>query len=290
MAELFKQKHIVNKCCIIGLGLIGGSLGLALAKYGVASERWGYDTDPLAMENAVGKGAVDKTASLPEALKEADLVILSAPVGKIPFLLGEIAPHLHRNVLVTDVGSSKKIIVGAMQKRLPGACLGGHPMAGSELSGVEAANPDLFQGAVYFLTPVKDTPLQKVELMEKVILSIGARPKQIDCEEHDRIMAPLSHLPMLVSCGLVNVLGRYNEQCSTIFSLAGNGFKDTTRIAAGDPLLWSDIFASNKDNLREALSLFLQEMQTMSEYLDGKDQNGIYESLRKAASLRSNLP
>ena len=110
--------------------------------------------------------------------------------------------------------------------------------------------------------------------MEKIILTIGARPMLINIEEHDRIMAPLSHLPKLISSGLVNVLGRYGEEYQAIFSLAGNGFKDTTRIAAGNPQLWLDIFESNIDNLKEALSLFLQEIQTMIAYLDEEDKRG----------------
>lgn len=289
MAALSK-KNIVKKCCIIGLGLIGGSLGLAFGKYGIAFERWGNDTDPRAMEKAVKSGAVDRTAQLPEALEGTDLVILSAPVGKIPALLEEIAPHIDNNALVTDVGSSKRVIVEAMQKVLPGLCLGGHPMAGSELSGIEAAGPDLFKKAVYFLTPDADTPAHKVELMEKIILTIGARPMLINIEEHDRLMAPLSHLPKLISAGLVNVLGRYGEEYQAILSLAGNGFKDTTRIAAGNPQLWLDIFESNKDNLKEALSLFLQEIQTMITYLDEEDKSGLYGSLQRAASLRRHLP
>ncbi|NLX90805.1 MAG: prephenate dehydrogenase [Firmicutes bacterium] len=291
MAELSRKKNIVKKCCIIGLGLIGGSLGLAFGKYGIAFERWGNDADPRAMEKAVKSGAVDKTAPLPEALEGAELVILAAPVGKIPALLEEIAPHVVDNkTLVTDVGSSKRAIVAAMQRVLPGLCLGGHPMAGSELSGIEAADPDLFTKAVYFLIPDADTPTHKVELMEKIILAIRARPMLINAEEHDRIMAPLSHLPKLISSGLVNVLGRYREEYRAIFSLAGTGFKETTRIAAGNPQLWLDIFESNKDNLKEALSLFLQEIQTMIVYLDEEDKSGLYGSLQKAASLRSHLP
>lgn len=289
MAEPFKQKDTIKKCCIIGLGLIGGSLGLALGKYGIASERWGNDANPRAMEKAKKKGAVDKTAALPDALEGSDLVLLSAPVGKIPALLEEIAPHLAENTLVTDVGSSKKVIVEAMQKTLPGICLGGHPMAGSELSGIEAADPDLFQNAVYFLTPAENTPAQKIEMMENIVFSIGARPRRINDVEHDRIMAPLSHLPQLVSYALVNVLGKYSEQDPAVFPLAGNGFKDMTRIAAGDPLLWLDILKSNKDNLKDALALFLQEIQTMLRYLDGEDKDGLYESLHKAASLRRDL-
>jgi len=290
LVERFKPGYIITKCCIIGLGLIGGSLGLAFGKYGIALERWGYDANLKAMEEAIKRGAVDQTGPLPDALKGAELVILSTPVGKIPPLLEAIAPYLQKNALVTDVGSSKRVIVEAMQNVLPEVyCLGGHPMAGSELSGIEAANPDLFQEAVYFLTPVRNTPANILGLMEKIILSIGARPRQINSEEHDQIMAPLSHLPKLISSALVNVLGRYGAEDQTLFSCAGRGFKDTTRIAAGDPQLWLDIFESNKDKLMDSLTLFLEEITLMMGYLDKGDKDGLNESLQKAAFLRRHL-
>ncbi len=165
-------------------------------------------------------------------------MILATPVGKIPPLLREIAPHLSSNALVTDVGSSKRVIVEAMQN---------------------------------------------------IIYSIGARPMQISPGEHDRIMAPLSHLPKLLSVALVNVLGKYSAEDNTLLSLAGKGFKDTTRIAAGDPQLWLDIFESNKDNLRDALALLLEELQAIAVCLDGGDKTYLTNSLEKAAALRGVL-
>lgn len=288
MAGLSKGNQIIKKCCIIGLGLIGGSLGLALGKYGLAEERWGNDINPRAMEEAKERGVTDKTtSSLADAVKDAELVILSAPVGQIPLLLEKIAPYLHKKALVTDVGSSKKVVVDAMQNILPGnCCLGGHPMAGSELSGLEAARPDLFQGAVYYLTPGENTSVDAVQLMEKIILSIGARPLQISSGEHDRIIAPLSHLPKLISSALVNVLGAYAENDLHLLSLAGKGFKDTTRIAAGDPQLWLDIIVSNKENLHDSLAMFLEEVKTMLKYLEQEDKEGLFALLQKAAFLR----
>ncbi len=292
MVGLSEQDQMIKKCCIIGLGLIGGSLGLALGKYGLARERWGNDINLMAMEEAKKRGAADKTtSSLADAVKDADLVILSAPVGQIPPLLEQIAPYLHKEALVTDVGSSKKFVVEAMQNVLPGiCCLGGHPMAGSELSGMEAARPDLFQGAAYFLTPGENTSAHALQLMEKIILSIGARPLQLSPGEHDRIIAPLSHLPKLISSALVNVLGTYDEKDHHLLSLAGRGFKDTTRIAAGDPQLWLDIFASNKENLKDSLTMFLEEVKTMLKCLEQEDKDGLLALLQKAAFLRRRIP
>lgn len=291
MAGLSEQEQVINKCCIIGLGLIGGSLGLALGKAGLARERWGSDTNPHAMEEAKRRGAAEKTTPLlADAVKDAELVILSAPVGQIPLLLEKIAPYLHKKALVTDVGSSKKIVVEAMQTVLPGTCcLGGHPMAGSELSGMEAAKSDLFQGSTYFLTPGENTSAHAVKLMEKIILSIGARPLQISPEEHDKIIAPLSHLPKLISSALVNTLDTYDEKDHHLLSLAGRGFKDTTRIAAGDPQLWLDIFAGNKENLKASLTMFLEEINKMMSCLDQEDNDGLFELLQKAAFLRRRI-
>ena len=221
MAGLSKGNQIIKKCCIIGLGLIGGSLGLALGKYGLAEERWGNDINPRAMEEAKERGVTDKTtSSLADAVKDAELVILSAPVGQIPLLLEKIAPYLHKKALVTDVGSSKKVVVDAMQNILPGnCCLGGHPMAGSELSGLEAARPDLFQGAVYYLTPGENTSVDAVQLMEKIILSIGARPLQISSGAIEYGSSQSS--AEVISSALVNVLSAYAENDLHLLSLAG---------------------------------------------------------------------
>ncbi len=282
---------LVKKCCIAGLGLIGCSLGLALGKHGLALERWGYDIAPQARKEAEARGAVDKTAPLAQALDGAELIILAAPVGLIPGLLAEAAPFLAEGALVTDVGSSKRAIVEAAHKVLPPgtAFIGGHPMAGSEQPGIGRAHPDLFQEAAYFLTLESLVPEDGLELMKKIIHRIGAYPVTITPAEHDRLMAPLSHLPQLIATALVNTLAGYSRADSTIPSLAGRGFKDSTRIAAGAPYLWQDILISNRDNLLDCLDLFMQEIERLRGYLKQGDKEGLSSSLVKAASLRRTL-
>ncbi len=291
MVGTFKNSCIVEKCCIIGLGLIGGSLGMALGRYGIARERWGNDLEPRAMEKAMDKGAVDQTASLADALRGAELVILAAPVAVNLQLLEVIAPLLGKKTLVTDVGSSKREIVEAMERRLPPGSdgVGGHPMAGSELSGIDSASPHLFRETVYFLTPGRTASQDALELMEKIALLFGARPLRISAREHDRVMAPLSHLPHLIAAALVNVLGGSSGGVGSLSSLAGGGFKDTTRIAAGDPALWSDILLSNADHVGEALDLFLREVDILRGHLERRNKDGLYNSLTTAASLRRSL-
>ncbi len=291
MAGPFKQNYLVTKCCIIGLGLMGGSMGMALGKYGVALERWGYDLNPRAMEEAKARGAVDETGPLSRTLDGAELVIMATPVGAVPLLLETIAPLLDSKALVSDMGSSKRVIAEAMCSRFSPErkSVGGHPMTGSQLSGVGSASAELFRDAVYFLTPVRDAPQNSPELMEKVVRLIGAHPLRIDAREHDELMAPLSHLPQLVSVALVNVMVRYSRKKGDLSSLVGGGFKDTTRIAAGDPLLWRDIFISNKDNVKESLQLFCKEMEVFIGCLDRGDEEGIYRFLKGAASFRRSL-
>ncbi len=291
MAEPSKKKSILTKCCIIGLGLMGGSMGMALGKCGLVQERWGFDLNPRAMKEAKDRGAVDETGPLSSALERAELVIIAAPVGVIPSLLENIVPLLDSNALVTDMGSSKLFVTEAMCSKLPPWIhgIGGHPMAGSELSGIGSASAELFQDAAYYLTPARGVTQKSLELMEVVVRSIGARPQLIDPWEHDMLMAPLSHLPQLVSVTLVNVMARYSQKKNEISSMVGRGFKDTTRIAAGDPLIWRDIFLSNKGNVQESLKTFFQEMEVFIDCLERGDEEGIYNFLEGAASFRRSL-
>ena len=256
-------KPLYAKCCILGLGLMGGSMGIALGSNNVVGERWGYDVDALAMEKAVERGAVDNAADLNapglrQALQDAELIILSAPVRQSLKILEEIAPLLQKGALVTDVGSTKKKIVRAMEDLLPPGVtgIGGHPMSGSEKSGIAAADAALLKNAAYLLTPARNTPPKKLEKLQTAIRAIGAIPFILDPEEHDKLAALISHLPHLVAVTLVNTLKNSGYEQNLLHAFAGNGFKDTTRIAMGEPSVWYDIFSTNKSNLNDALNSF----------------------------------
>lgn len=284
-------KALFTKCCIIGLGLMGGSMGMALGKYKVVEERWGYDIDTQAMAEAREKGAVEQTGALSQALQDAELVILSMPVRQIMKTLEEISFYLPKCAVVTDVGSTKQKIVEVMERVLPPGVtgIGGHPMAGSEQAGITAANPFLLENATYLLTPTRQTPKAALEKLQQTIQAIRARPVVLEPEEHDRLVALVSHLPQMVAVTLVNTLKNCDQEQELLFTLAGTGFRDTTRIAMGDPAMWYDIYTTNKKFLRESLKLFIEELTLLHGYLEKGDEKEVKKILADARLSRSSL-
>lgn len=285
------SKPLFKKCSIIGLGLLGGSLGMALGKYNVVEERWGHDLNLLSMAEARERGAVDKTGELSRALKDAELVILSMPVGQIIKMLGEISPSLQKGALVTDVGSTKLRIVETMENVLPPGVtgVGGHPMAGSEQAGIAAADPSLLENALYLLTPTRHTSGRELKKLQETIRAVGARPLILKPEEHDRFAALVSHLPQMVAVALVNTLRNCGQEQEQLLTFAGKGFKDTTRIAMSEPSMWYDIFTTNKNFLRDSLQIFLEELHLLHGYLEKENEKEAKETLTKAGFLRRSL-
>ncbi|MGI5875262.1 MAG: prephenate dehydrogenase [Dethiobacteria bacterium] len=284
-------RPLFKKSCIIGLGLLGGSLGMALGRYGIVEERWGNDLSMEVMEEAKEKKAVDHTAGLKEALHGADLVVLSIPVLETSRMLKKIAPLLERGALVTDLGSSKKEITSSMEKYLPPGTMavGGHPMAGSEQTGIAAADPFLFENAIYLLTPTPGTPPEAVERLKKMIIGIKAHPLTMDPDEHDRLVALISHLPHFIATALVNTVTNFGDKEGLLAMLAGNGFKDTTRIAMGNPDVWYDIFVSNKKYLRQSLDAFRENLSCFMDCLERGNKKEAYRIMQEARSYRRSL-
>lgn len=272
---------------------MGGSMGIALGNNNVVGERWGYDVDALAMEKAVERGAVDNAADLnahglQQALQDAELVILSVPVRQSLKILEEIAPLLQKGALVTDVGSTKKKIVRAMEDILPPGVtgIGGHPMSGSEKSGIAAADAALLKNTAYLLTPARSTSPAELEKLQTAIRAIGALPFILDPEEHDKLAALISHLPHLVAVTLVNTLKNSGYEQKLLHTLTGNGFKDTTRIAIGEPSVWYDIFSTNKNHLSDALNIFLRELNKLSSNLEKGNEKEVVRSLAEGRLWR----
>lgn len=284
-------KPLFAKCCIIGLGLMGASVGMALGRYGVAGERWGYDLDPRVMVEARARGAVDETAALGLALQEAELVILAAPVGQILKTLQKISSFVPQGALVTDVGSTKKEIVAAMEKLLPAGVtgIGGHPMAGSEQSGIAAADPLILENAAYILTPTRQTPQPALEKLKQAVRAMGAKPFILEPEAHDRFAALVSHLPYLVAVALVQTLQSNGYSRALLSNLIGNGFKDTTRIAMGEPGMWYDIFRTNKIFLEDALKNFQRELNLLRYNVEKENETVIIKMLEDAGIFRRSL-
>ena len=231
---------------IVGVGLIGGSIGMAARRAGW--EVVGVDS-AATLERALALGAIDRPADL-DGVRDAEMVVLAAPVSQITGLLAELAPT---DALVTDVGSAKAAIVRGAAAAGIRRFVGGHPMAGSQLGGVANASADLFQGARYLLTPTGDTlPEAYARVTQFVRDDLGAVPTAVDPERHDRLVAALSHLPHLLAVALLRVTSEISPDA---LSFAGPSFRDLTRVGAANPSLWADILAENAAAVREVLDL-----------------------------------
>jgi prephenate dehydrogenase len=257
---------------IIGVGLIGGSVGLAARNSGW--EVIGVDSPPV-LENAARSGAIHRASTLKE-VREADLVVLAAPISRVTELVEDLPPT---DALITDVASAKSAIVRRAED-LKLRFVGGHPMAGSQLSGVANASPNLFEGARYFLTPTDLTDPEDYREVAGFVRDLGAVPTAVDPKKHDLLMAALSHLPHLMAAALLKVASDISPEA---LSFAGPSFRDLTRVGASNPELWSDILAENAPALGEALGAFAGAMaQLGSEIKDREIMEGRFRQAREA--------
>lgn len=257
---------------IVGVGLIGGSVGLAARAAGW--EVVGVDA-PEVLEKAVELGAVDRASKLKE-VRGADLVVLAAPISKVTDLVEELVPT---DALITDVASAKGVIVRAAEARNL-RFVGGHPMAGSQLAGVANARPDLFRGARYFLTPTGRTDPDDYREVAQFVRGLGAVPTAVDPEKHDLLMAALSHLPHLMAAALLKVASDISPEA---LSFAGPSFRDLTRVGASNPELWSDILAENAPALGEALGAFAGAMAQLGSEISNREvMEGRFRQAREA--------
>ncbi len=257
---------------IVGVGLIGGSVGLAARDSG-----WnvvGVDSQDV-LEEAAQSGAIDRASTLKE-VSEADLVVLAAPISKVTDLVEDLTPT---DALITDVASAKGTIVRRAED-LGLRFVGGHPMAGSQLSGVSNASSNLFDGARYFLTPTGRTDPEDYREVAGFVRELGAVSTAVDPEKHDLLMAALSHLPHLMAAALLKVASDISPEA---LSFAGPSFRDLTRVGASNPELWSDILAENAPALGEALAAFAGAMaQLGSEIKDREIMEGRFQQAREA--------
>jgi prephenate dehydrogenase len=255
----------LKRLSIIGVGLLGGSLGLAAKKLIKDCHVIGYGHRGMTLAKAIEVGAIDDaTQDLAAAVREADCVVLCTPVGLFEQLLIQMSPNLKPGAIVTDVGSTKRSAVEFAQKFLPGTVhfVGSHPMAGSEKRGVEFARPDLFEASVCITTPVPHTNPQALETVETLWQTLGMKVIRLNPDEHDRRVALISHLPHALAAALVGI------QDEETLALAGKGFADSTRIAAGDGALWRDIFLDNSDQLRAGLAQLRRQLNQFEALLD----------------------
>ncbi len=272
---------LFERVTIIGVGLIGGSLGMALRGRALAGEVVGVTRVPETIAAARARGAIDRgTVDPVEGVDGADLVVLATPPDLVVPMARRALPHLRAGALVTDVASVKAEIVRAIEALLrPGsrvAFLGGHPMAGNEGRGIAAAAASLFEGAVYLLTPTPRTPADACERLTGLARALGARPVAMDPEAHDRAVAVVSHLPYLVAAALVGI-------CGSAGNAAGPAFLGATRVAGSPVEMWAQICRLNREPIQGALRAFREELARLEAALaDGDGFDALLERARRA--------
>jgi prephenate dehydrogenase len=271
---------------IVGLGLIGGSIALAVRERWPATRITGVDRKAV-LAHALGSGAIDRSADSAADASDADLIILAAPVRQNLKLLAEIAQRLPAAAIVTDVGSTKRGIVDAAAALACASFVGGHPIGGAEQGGFGFARPDLFNHRPWIFTPAPSTPAAPVDRLFEFARGVGARPSTMDAAEHDRVMAFLSHLPQLTASALMDVIG--SGAGGSALRLAGRGLVDTTRLASSPAETWRDVCATNADAVAEALDQLIARLSELRADLRGGDAVGrvFAEAARWRAELMS---
>jgi prephenate dehydrogenase len=277
---------------VIGLGLIGGSLVRAVKAKSLPYRVLGVARREEIRREALACGAVDEAcATAAEAAPESDIVVLALPVLRIPEALTEIAPLLPDGAVVTDVGSTKLGLTEKAEKLLPPGVsfVGGHPIAGTENSGFAASFPELFQGARCILTPGRSASSDAVETVRKLWEGVGSKVESMDPALHDRILAVISHLPHIVAYALVNAAAAADGEHPGLLGYTGGGFRDFTRIAASDAVMWRDICLDNRDEVLEAVDTFIEEVAHLRDLVREKDGAGLEKAFNAARTVRRSL-
>jgi len=271
---------------IAGVGLIGGSFGLALREAGFGGRIWGVSS-PATIEKAVARGAIDEGVTLAEAVVDADLMLLAQPISVILQTLPQLAGLTKPDALVTDAGSTKRNIVEAGTQALGSGFLGGHPMAGKESRGVDVAEAELFRGRPWLVTPREAKDLEGLRAREFLfwLQRIGAQVVVCSAEEHDRRVARSSHLPQMLSTTLARELGSRADRAE-VAGAAGPGLMAMTRLALSAWPIWKDILATNGDYIAEALREFQGELDTTLRRLEG---GNLTQSFREGAAFAAEL-
>jgi prephenate dehydrogenase len=286
----FEGAESIQRVAVIGTGLIGGSIGLALRRVGVVVS--GYDRDPDRAERAVELGAISSAASsVEEAVADADVAVVAVPVGDVAAL---VIDALESGVpAVTDVGSVKAPIVTAVADARPDLAprfVGGHPMAGSEQDGLDGAEEDLFAGATWVLTPTEQTEIGAFTRLRTLVAELGAEVVAMTPAHHDALVAVVSHVPQLAATTLMDVAAGSGEEHATLLRLAASGFRDMTRIAAGHPGIWPDICVANREAIVRVLDDYLDALVRVRGLVDESDRASLLAVLERARAARRNLP
>ncbi|QSA95549.1 prephenate dehydrogenase/arogenate dehydrogenase family protein [Methylococcus sp. EFPC2] len=280
---------MIGRLCVIGVGLIGGSIAKAARTRGLCREIVGVDADAANLARALELGVID--AGYPEiapGLDGTDWVLIATPVGAFEPVLAAIRTSWSADAVYTDVGSTKQSVIAAARRvfgEVPVNFVPGHPIAGAEKSGVEAAKDDLYTGRRVILTPTTNTDEQALRRVEAFWQALGARVTRMDPAHHDEVLAATSHLPHVLAYALVHMLGRKDEQ-QEIFQYAAGGFRDFTRIASSDPTMWLDICLANREQIVPLLAQLSGELGRVADLLETGAADELFDYFAEARGAR----
>ncbi len=280
---------MIKRLALIGVGLIGGSLVRALREQNSVVEVVGYGRSQENLQQAVELGVIDAIAdSVADAVTDADMVVIATPLGSMRPIFSEMVGHLSPEAVITDVGSVKGSVVRDAKKAfgaLPARFVPGHPIAGTENSGVASSFATLFQERRVILTPLRESDPEAVRSVTAMWQSVGAEVIEMEIEHHDEVLAATSHLPHLLAYALVDSLSR-RETHREIFRFAAGGFRDFSRIASSDPEMWRDIAMANREPLLEAVSSFRRELEQLEEMVRAEDGDALQALFSRAKKAR----
>ena len=281
-----------ERIAIIGLGLLGGSVGLAVAEFLPGTTTTGFDADPATRQRARERGLVGTVCeSAAEAVREADLVVLCVPVGAMAAAAAELAGALPADAVISDVGSSKQSVADALAAALPGnTIIPAHPVAGTEKSGPDAGFATLFQHRWCIITPPEGADPAKVALLTQFWEALGARVELMSAAHHDLVLAVTSHLPHLIAYTIVGTASDLEGVTqSEVIKYSAGGFRDFTRIAASDPTMWRDVFISNKDAVLEMLQRFSEDLTALQRAIRLGDGDQLFEHFTRTRDIRRSI-
>lgn len=281
---------MINKLTIFGVGLIGGSLALALRKAGYCKEIVGCSRRKEHLQRAVDLGVIDSfTLDPKEAVKGADMILLAVPMRATQPVLESFVDHIEEYAVITDAGSAKSSVIAAATAAFGGVIspnfVAGHPIAGREKSSVEAAIDDLYVDQKVVLTPTETTASEAVIRVKEMWQTAGAKVELLDCLQHDDVLAATSHLPHVLAYSLVNTLSK-SKYGDAVFDYAAGGFKSFSRIASSDPVMWRDICLENRDAILAALNDYQQDLADLSAMIEDRNGDALMEVFANAKETR----
>ena len=280
---------MIERLCVIGVGLIGGSLARAVREAGFCQEVVGAGRNPQNLQTAVDLGVIDRyETDLGKAVAGADMVLVSVPLGAMAAVFAAINGHLAEHAVLTDAGSAKGSVIDAVRQAfggLPTSFVPGHPIAGTEQSGVEASFASLYRGRRVVLTPLPETDSHALDRVRDMWEAAGAEVIEMDPVHHDAVLAATSHLPHVLAYALVESLARLSDG-DEVFKYAAGGFRDFTRIASSDPVMWRDICLANGDAIQLMIEHFVADLQELTSAIENRDGQQLLDIFSSAKTAR----